>query len=297
MLLEALQAALGRMDAATVSRELERFAAADARALLAGAGIRDEYVFPTPSLLTAEPRLLGYYRLLLGRPQKSFYGGDGYGMFKGMEISGRINPRQMAQLADFCSAIGEGMGELIRQMAPTITMQDVTELPLLILGSQFQGLSNNVIGANAIREVFLAVQELVEDSIVPPRTDRSIIVENATGRRVRITVAADPDIQIQEEFEGGALHNKVALEIKGGTDASNAHNRAGEAEKSHQTAKSHGFDVCWTLIALRGVDSTRLRTESPTTQHWFDIAEVLAREGPYWDDFRRRLAGAVGIAL
>ena len=47
-------------------------------------------------------------------------------------------------------------------------------------------------------------------------------------------LATDPDIRIQEEFEPGQLRNKVAIEIKGGTDISNAHNRAGEAEKSHQ---------------------------------------------------------------
>ncbi len=49
------------------------------------AGIRDEYVFPIPTVLAEEPRLVGYYRLLLGRPQKSFYGSDGFGMFKGMD--------------------------------------------------------------------------------------------------------------------------------------------------------------------------------------------------------------------
>ncbi|HLQ33277.1 MAG TPA: XcyI family restriction endonuclease, partial [Chloroflexota bacterium] len=269
----------------------------DARAILAGAGIRDEYLFPTPAILIDEPRLVGYYRLLLGRPQKSFYGADGFGMFKGMETNGTLNPRQRERLPEFCSTVGEAMGDVIRQMSPAITMQDVSDLPLLILGSQFQGMNNNLIGQRAIHEVFTAVQELVEKSIIE-RTERSIVVKNAAGRRVRVSVAADPDIRIQEEFEPGTLHNKVALEIKGGTDASNAHNRAGEAEKSHQTAtKENRFEVCWTLIALKGVDFAKLRTESPTTQHWFDIAEVLARKGTSWDDFRRHLAGAVGIRL
>ncbi|MGZ6228614.1 MAG: XcyI family restriction endonuclease, partial [Candidatus Binataceae bacterium] len=60
---------------------------------------------------------------------------------------------------------------------------------------------------------------------------------------------SDPDLKIQEELEPGQVHNKVAIEIKGGTDKSNAHNRAGEAEKSHQKARAQEFNDFWTIIA------------------------------------------------
>jgi len=40
-----------------------------------------------------------------------------------------------------------------------------------------------------------------------------------------------------------------------------------------------------------------LQSEFPTTNRWFDVAEVLARKGRDWDDFRQRLAGACGIPL
>ncbi len=63
-MLEALKDVLGTVDAVVVSKELESSAPADARAILAGAGIRDEYLFPTPAILIDEPRLVGYYRLL-----------------------------------------------------------------------------------------------------------------------------------------------------------------------------------------------------------------------------------------
>lgn len=87
------------------------------------------------------------------------------------------------------------------------------------------------------------------------------------------------------------------MEIKGGTDRSNAHNRAGEAEKSHQKAKAEGFRDFWTIIAKKGLDTEKLKRESPTTNSWFDAAQVLGREGSDWEEFRNRLAGQVGIPL
>jgi hypothetical protein len=109
-------------------------------------------------------------------------------------------------------------------------------------------------------------------------------------------LSSDPDIRIQEEFEG-KLRNILAIEIKGGTDVSNAHNRAGEAEKSHRKAKRQDFRDYWTIISLAGVDPTMLQQESPTTNSWFDVAQVLARDGKDWREFRSRFAGAVGIPL
>jgi len=107
----------------------------------------------------------------------------------------------------------------------------------------------------------------------------------------------DRDIRIQVETSAGGMRNKLAIEIKGGTDNSNAHNRAGEAEKSHVKARKLDFRDCWTIIAMKGLDAEKLRAESPTTNSWFDIAQVLGRVGPDWDEFRSRLADAVGVPL
>lgn len=49
---------------------------ADVQKLLAAADLRDEYVFPVPAVIEAQPTLVGYYRLLLGAPQKTFYKGS-----------------------------------------------------------------------------------------------------------------------------------------------------------------------------------------------------------------------------
>jgi hypothetical protein len=128
------------------------------------------------------------------------------------------------------------------------------------------------------------------------REDRRLTLRNASSRKVVTALASDPDVCLQEEFDG-RLRNKVAIEIKGGTDKSNAHNRAGEAEKSHQKARREGFRDFWTLIAKKGLDLSKLRNESPTTNSWFNVAQVLGRKGEDWEEFRSRLAGEVGIPL
>lgn len=109
-----------------------------------------------------------------------------------------------------------------------------------------------------------------------------------------IALGSDPDIGITEEFDGKP-RKKVAIEVKGGTDRSNAHNRAGEAEKSHLKAKKAGYRDFWTVISKRGLDMKKIQSESPTTTSWFDVGEVLGQEGEDWNEFKSRLAGEVGI--
>ena len=109
-------------------------------------------------------------------------------------------------------------------------------------------------------------------------------------------LASDPDVRIQVQ-QGTVEINKLAIEIKGGSDRSNAHNRAGEAEKSHQKARKQGFPECWTLIFKKGLSIDKLRQESPSTNHWFAVATVLAQDGEDWLQFRDRLVNTLGIAL
>jgi hypothetical protein len=295
-LVDALRDALREVPADTLREQLGEAVPRDAGGLLATADVRDEYVFPVPVLLEAAPSLLGYYRLLLGTSQKAFYRGDtGFGFFRAMERSGTLKAAQREKLPELCAALAEPLAELVRQLAPPVSIRDLNDLTLLTLGSQFQGASNVLIGQQATLGVFLSIAEIVEKHVVQ-RDERRLVVENAAGRKVLIRLAADPDVRIQEDFEG-TLRNKVAVEIKGGTDVSNVHNRAGEAEKSHQKAKGENFRDFWTIILKRGVDMSRLRSESPTTNSWFDISEVLARQGPDWEEFRSRVAGDVGIPI
>ncbi len=294
--MDALSDALKTADPALVKKQVGEYVPPDVQKTLAAAGVRDEHVFPVPVLLETKPTLIGYYRLLLGIPQKSFYGsGTGMGQFKNMETRGVLNARTKPDLAGFCAAMAQSLSDLVRQMAPQVTTRDVAELPLLTLGSQFQGGNNNTIGKQATVDVFLSVAEIVKSYITTKET-RKIVLKNASGRVVVLALSSDPDIRIQEEFEG-KLRNKVAIEIKGGTDKSNAHNRAGEAEKSHQKAKRDGFRDFWTIISKTGLNIEKLKDESPTTNSWFDVAEVLGREGEDWDEFRSRFADATGIPV
>ena len=296
MLMDALREALGELDPNITKKQILAYVPSNAQKILASAGIRDEYVFPVPCVLEKKPTLIGYYRLMLGISQKRFYRkGTGMGPFKSMETRGLFNPKKRPDLERFCTVMGESLAELVRQISPKITARDVSELPLLTLGAQLYGSNNNVIGKRATVDVFLSVIEIVKNFIVSQDSSK-ITIHNASKRKVIIALSSDPDIRIQEEFEG-KLRNILAIEIKGGTDVSNAHNRAGEAEKSHRKAKKQDFRDYWTIISLAGVDPDMLQQESPTTNSWFDVAQVLAREGNYWKEFRSRFAGAVGIPL
>jgi hypothetical protein len=293
---DALARSLRRVDPDVLRQQLAELAPPDARQTLAAAGIRDEYVFPAPVVLEAEPALVGYYRLLLGVPRKGFYTSEtGMAAFKSMEESGRLTDRQRGRLAEFCAAMGKELANLVRQISPQVTRRDIDELPLLTLGSMLQGANNVRIGEEAKRNVFVLVREIVKEHIAEETADR-LTLRNAAGRLVVVSFGADPDICVNEEF-GGRMRARVAIEIKGGTDASNAHNRAGEAEKAHQKARKRDFRDFWTIIAKKNLDMRTLSQESPTTTSWFDVAQILGRTGPDWEDFRSRLAGELGIPL
>jgi len=293
---DALSDAVSRVDPRTLRDQILELVPAPAQQVLAAAGIRDERVFPTPVILEAGPALVGYFRLLLGVPQKWFYAAPtGLGMFKSMERAGLLRDRQRNLLPAFCRSMSSPITELVLSLTPSITLRDISELPLLTLGSQFQGANNNRIGSDAIAAVFIAIREIVGEHIVK-QSSRELVVKNASEREVSIAIASDPDLAINENFNG-EWHPKVAIEIKGGADASNVHNRAGEAEKSHQKAKAAGYRDFWTVISKPGARLSSLRRESPTTNFWFDIGEILARQGIAWTSFCTRLAGQIGIPV
>jgi hypothetical protein len=292
--LDSLSEALGQLDQGVIQSQVAELVPADVRRLLAAAGLRDEHLFPVPAVIELKPSLIGYYRLLLGAPQKTFYkGSTGMGRFKSMEEMGAIS-KQKPYIFDFCRAMAQPLAELVRQI-PKMTERDLHELPLLTFGSQLQGSNNTIIGKTAMKEVFAAVKEIVGRHVVEANENK-LTIRNSTGRIVLITLSHDPDLSVKETV-GNQTHHRVAIEVKGGTDVSNAHNRAGEAEKSHQKARRVGFPEFWTIISKQGVDPSKLRNESPTTNHWFDISEILARRGIDWEDFKRRVAGTVSIPL
>jgi hypothetical protein len=114
---------------------------------------------------------------------------------------------------------------------------------------------------------------------VQSSTAQVIEVKNAAGRIVQIAFAADPDITIIERLATEAMPN-TSIEIKGGTDVSNVHNRIGEAEKSHLKAKAEGFTRFWTIVRAK-IDAAMARKQSPTTTEFFNLDEIQSRSNPW----------------
>ena len=165
----------------------------------------------------------------------------------------------------------------------------------MTLGAQADGFWRTQIGSNATQAVFTSLKSIVRKAGARfKETKSSITVQNSSGRRVTLMLSADPDVVIREEFAEGVVY-KTAIEIKGGKDRSNIHNRAGEAEKSHQKARQDGAGDCWTIISLESGNLDKLKQESPSTREWFDLDEIRKQSGPGWSRIVLLTKAAMGI--
>lgn len=273
--------------------ELRDYAGSERLRALAAHGLRGELVYPVPYVLESRPMLLSYYRLLLGFSQKEFYSDGPFGCFKLMETEGRISEGAAARLPDLCRSL-IGSAWLLVNDIPELSHEVLHSLALLTLGAQYRGSANVLLGQSMIREVFATVRDIV-GPMVEEETATSLVIRNAAGRRVLIEFAPDPDIAIREELSSGRFNNRIAIEVKGGRDISNIHNRLGEAEKSHQKARELGFTQLWTLVNVQRLDIELARRESPTTTQFFAIHEVTDPDGPEHERFRELLEAELGI--
>ena len=291
---QALSDAIRAADLRTINLELDQLAPAEDLKTLASRGIRGEFLFALPSLLKMKPKLLGYYRLLLGYSQKEFYSKAKLGRFKTMEELGHLPAKLESELPDLCAALVEKGSELLHAIGPEkMTLDLLDDLALLTLGPQLRGSNNTRIGAKANQTVFDIIQNILQHAIVEATKTRLTIL-NASKRKVTITFSADPDISIFEEM-AIVRRNVVAIEIKGGTDASNIWNRLGEAEKSHQSAKHRGFSELWTIYNVPNLNLPKAREKSPTTNRFYSLIELSLPESNEFAEFRDRLQSLVGI--
>lgn len=292
-MLPALLAAVEGADIETLDAELLRFARPDGLKPVARQGLRGELVYATPYLLTLAPQLVGYYRLLLGFSQKEFYNKGPFGCFKLMEDDGRISPAAENLLPHLCVSLC-GSARVLVSNLPDLSGELLHALTLLTVGAEYRGSYNALVGQQMIRQVFGVVRGIVTPAIAE-ETDTALTVMNAAGRLVRVEFAPDPDIAIREQLESGRLNNRIAIEVKGGRDASNIHNRLGEAEKSHQKARAVGFNQFWTLVNVPGMDLTSVQTESPTTTQVFNIDAITDTQSAEHQRFRELLCAELGI--
>jgi hypothetical protein len=116
---QALSHTISWLQLGTVNAELDAFAPAADLQRLASFGLRGEFLFPVPAIFAANPRLLGYYRLLLGFSQKEFFNKGKLGRFKAMEERGTISHRVQPEIADLCHAFAQRASELLCEIGPT----------------------------------------------------------------------------------------------------------------------------------------------------------------------------------
>jgi hypothetical protein len=287
----ALGDAVRHADIQRLDAELSSFVPNERLARLAGFGLRGEAFFPCPLLLTAKPQLLGYYRLLFGISQKEFY--RSLQRFKSMETSGTVTPAAAAGLQALCADLCETAWELLEGLSD-VSLSRIRDLQLLTYGPQLRGGRLNEIGQAATLKVFNRIRAAIPDASVVEETAVRIVLTNSAGRRVTVAFSSDPDIAISE-VSGTSVINKVAIEIKGGTDVSNIHNRLGEAEKSHQKAKAKGFPEFWTIISA-SVDRTVAARETPTTNRFYYLEKITDPGDREWEQFRDELAVRLGLA-
>jgi len=293
---DALNRTVQSLSIPDIDKELALYVPAHSLSTLAGHSLRGETLFPVPLILIANPRVLGYYRLLYGYSQKEFYtASTGLGRFKAMEERGTIPPRWKDELPSLCVELCKAGALLLAGIgAPKINATLFDHLTLLTLGPQLRGGANVKRGTAGIRTVFNAIQEIVQSSITSV-TETTIEVITAANRKVFIQFAADPDIIIREEMRTDKYRQIIAIEVKAGSDFSNIHNRIGEAEKSHQKAKAAGFVECWTVVNVDKIDLAMAHRESPSTNRFYRISDLVAVNGSDYQDFRDRIISLTGI--
>jgi hypothetical protein len=294
-LIDALSAVVGALDIPQLDAELAKVVPADCMRTLASAGLRAEYVFPVPSVLRGNPRLLSYYRLLLGHSQKLFYQAcNGTGPYRCMEDAGTLPA--CVPLDSLCAELARGLCLLVKGIgAKRITIGLLDDLTLLTLGPQLRGGVNVRKGRAGIQAILDLIHPIVRRSVLK-RDDRKLVLRNAAGRHVFIEFASDPDIVIREVIARNEYRNIIAIEVKGGTDFSNIHNRVGEAEKSHQKARLAGYVECWTIVNVHKLDEETARSESPTTNRFFCLPEIAQPGSKEYRAFRNRILALTGLS-
>lgn len=290
---EALSKTVKAIKISDIDKELNQFVSENALQKLALFSLRGEAIFPIPLLLHENPFLIGYYRLLLGFSQKEFYSKGPFGIFKSMEEKGKLSKTANSNLTILCASLIKTAESLVSQIED-FSISTLTELQLLTVGPQFRGSMNNEYGQIATQKTFSLIKELVKNYILTS-TPTSIEIKNNSGRIVSIQFSSDPDIEIIEKLTTGT-RGLISIEIKGGKDISNIHNRIGEAEKSHQKARNRGYFEFMTIISV-DFEYSFLKSESPTTNHFFHLDRIGDKMTSEYERFKDILSSILGINI
>jgi len=290
---EALQATVAGLDVPELDDQLAAYVPPRSLSRVASFSLRAEVLFPVPLLLQANPCLLGYYRLLYGLSQKELYGRGRFGPFRSMEERGTVSTTAGPRLPALCRSL-VGTGDLLLEGIDELSLSAIDDLQLLTIGAFLRGSRLNLIGQEAVREVHSLIASIATKWI-QESSAREIAIRNASGREVVIAFAGDPDVAVRELAPGGE-QLRVSIEIKGGKDGSNKHNRLGEAEKSHLKARQVGCSEFWTILRT-SVTASQARAASPTTTHFFQLDRITDPTTAEHQEFKERLCVVLGIPV
>jgi hypothetical protein len=292
-LYQALSDTVKHLSIPNIDKQLADYVDHESIKKVASYGLRGELFFPVPCIMESNPKLLGYYRLLLGISQKEFYNKGPFGAFKRLEEQGIISEKIRPQIEPLCISL-IGTAEIMIGEIDDLSLTTIRDLQILTLGPQLRGGLNTEFGKNATDKIFKLLKSLVSPYL-KSETVRALIIENDSNRIVTIEFSSDPDISIIEKI-GSTNRPLVSIEIKGGKDKSNIHNRIGEAEKSHQKAKSKNFFEFWTMLRV-DLDYAHAKRESPTTTRFFNIDHIQDPNNEEYQLFRDLLSSLLSIQI
>lgn len=290
---EALRKTVERVEIRSIDDQLNEYVDRKSLQKLASFGLRGETVFPIPAILSDNPYLIGYYRLLYGFSQKEFYFKGPYGQFKSMEEKGRLTDIANSMLPELCQSLIYAGAYIVKEL-DFISLDTLHDLQLLTVGPQFRGSMNNTYGQAATQKTFQIIKKIV-GPYIQTSSPNSILIVNDSQREVQIKFSSDPDIEIVERLTQRS-RGLISIEIKGGRDVSNIHNRIGEAEKSHQKARNRGYFEFMTIISVE-VDYKVLKQESPTTTHFFNLDRISENESDEFNSFKDILSSVLSIKV
>jgi hypothetical protein len=290
---EALQRVITSIDIPTIDNQLAIFVPGQYLNKISSFGIRGEVFFPVPLIIQTSPYLLAYYRLLYGLSKKDFYHKNYFYKFAALEKNGRIPNETVKLIPALCRSL-ISTGHILLEAIGTVSIEIIRNLQIITIGPQLRGGILNKIGQDANKEVFNIIHHIIEPYI-SSKTDRSIKIMNEAGKEVSIIFSNDPDISIQDILPTG-INPIVAIEIKGGRDASNIYNRIGEAEKSHESAREKGFNHRWTIVRV-AFDRDKLRRKYPNlrTTQFFNLDSLNDFSSKEYQRFMELFCSLVSI--
>ncbi|MCS6859922.1 MAG: XcyI family restriction endonuclease [Abditibacteriales bacterium] len=250
-------------------------------------GIKPVRVFAHPSVLIANPRRVGYYRMLAMVSQKSMNN-------VGLPVT-RHEVQGSPLTDDRALAIACHLNRIISVLVDADAEIDAREFDLwrgMAAGAQAQGTSQNVKGQRAEKQV----RELIEEHLRAQGVVAEVTEDKKGGTRVirltdgrRVVFASDPDTAIYTR--DNTL--ECVAEIKGGIDTAGVLERLGATLKSLQYASRRGKRPRTVLLMPATAMTARFRADadaSPDLDAYFAIESVIADPAE-----RRRFFAALSL--